>query len=148
MILEVYDLECLSNLFTYTGFDCKEKKYYQFVISSWRNDFNLLINHLKRDKLIQVGFNNLSYDYPLIHHLLNHQNLYKYKTGQEIAVALYSKSQEIINMEFSEISEENVKILDFSKEIIENPNYLMADGIHLTKEGNDNLNLKIKEFLN
>lgn len=110
MILEVYDLECLSNLFTYTGFDCKEKKYYQFVISSWRNDFNLLINHLKRDKLIQVGFNNLSYDYPLIHHLLNHQNLYKYKTGQEVAVALYSKSQEIINMEFSEISEKNMFI--------------------------------------
>ena len=52
------------------------------------------------------------------------------------------------NDKISEISEENVKILDFSKEIIENPNYLMADGIHLTKEGNDNLNLKIKEFLN
>ena len=52
------------------------------------------------------------------------------------------------NDKISEISEENVKILDFSKEIVENPNYLMADGIHLTKEGNDNLNLKIKEFLN
>ena len=52
------------------------------------------------------------------------------------------------NDKILEISEENVKILDFSKEIIENPNYLMADGIHLTKEGNDNLNLKIKEFLN
>ena len=52
------------------------------------------------------------------------------------------------NDKISEMSEENVKILDFSKEIIENPNYLMADGIHLTKEGNDNLSLKIKEFLN
>ena len=49
------------------------------------------------------------------------------------------------NDKISEISEENVKILDFSKEIIENPNYLMADGIHLTEKGNAALIEKLKE---
>jgi hypothetical protein len=107
MILEVYDLECLSNLFTYTGYCPKEDKYYQFVICKWRNDLEKLYNHLNRDKIIQVGFNNESYDYPLEHHILNHFNTYQFKTGQEVAQAIYDKSQQIINQEFSVIADKN-----------------------------------------
>lgn len=107
MILEVYDLECLRNLFTYTGYCPKENKYYQFCICDWRNDLEELYNHLKRDTLIQVGFNNLSYDYPLLHNILNHYEEYKYKSGREVAELLYSKSQQIIEQEFSEIAEKN-----------------------------------------
>lgn len=111
MILEVYDLECLQNLFTYTGYCPKENKYYQFVICNWRNDLKLLYEHLHRDKLIMCGYNNESYDYPLIHHILNHYEQYQYNTGQEVAVALYNKSQEIIEQEFSIISDKNKFIL-------------------------------------
>lgn len=107
MILEVYDLECLRNLFTYTGYDPKKNKYYQFVICGWRNDLELLYDHLNRDKLIMVGYNNESYDYPLVHHILNHYEKYKHYTGQEIATALYDKSQEIIEQEFSVIADKN-----------------------------------------
>ena len=107
MILEVYDLECLTNLFTYTGFDCKEKKYYQFVICKWRNDLEELYKHLFRDKLTQVGFNNEGYDYPLLHHLINHYEEYKYCDGQDVAGRLYQKSQAIIDMEFSTIADKN-----------------------------------------
>lgn len=107
MILEVYDIESLRNLFTYTGYCPKEDKYYQFVICEWRNDLEELYKHLIRDKILQVGFNNLSYDYCIIHHLLNHFNQYKFQTGQEIATAIYSKSQEVIEQEFSEIAEKN-----------------------------------------
>lgn len=107
MILEVYDIECLSNLFTYTGFDCKNKKYYQFVICDWRNDIDELYNHLKRDELIQVGFNNDNYDYPIIHHILNHYNEYSNLSGQIVAQNIYSKSQEIIDQEYSVISDKN-----------------------------------------
>lgn len=107
MILEVYDLECLRNVFTYTGYVPKENKYYQFVICPWRNDLIDLQKHLTRDKLVQVGYNNLSYDYPLIHHILNHYNEYKYQSGLEISQAIYAKSQEIIDQEFSIISDKN-----------------------------------------
>lgn len=55
MILEVYDLECLTNFFSYVGYVPKEDKWYEFVISPWRNDYEELVKHLKRDKLIQVG---------------------------------------------------------------------------------------------
>lgn len=107
MILEVYDLECLSNLFTYTGYCPKEDKYYQYCICEWRNDLKELYEHLKRDKIIQVGFNNEGYDYPLEHHILNHFEEYQYLTGQEVAQALYIKSQEIIKQEFSVIADKN-----------------------------------------
>lgn len=58
MIFEVYDIETLSNLFTYTGYDINNKSWYQFVICPWRDDTELLYNHLFRDKLIMIGYNN------------------------------------------------------------------------------------------
>ena len=33
MLFEVYDIETLKNLFTYTGYSIQEKKYFQFVIT-------------------------------------------------------------------------------------------------------------------
>ena len=114
MIIEVYDIEVLSNLFTYTGFDAKKKEWYQFVICEWRNDTDLLYNHLFRDKIYQVGFNNEGFDYPVLHHFINHYGEYKTMSGQEVAQKLYNKSQEIIGKEFSVISDKNkyIKQLD------------------------------------
>ena len=51
---EVYDIECLCNLFTYTGYDYKEDKWYQFVISNWRNDYKELYKHLTENKILQI----------------------------------------------------------------------------------------------
>lgn len=107
MLIEVYDIETLSNLFTYTGFDATNKKWYQFVISKWRNDSIALYKHLFRDKLYQVGFNNENFDYPVIHHFINHFDLYQNMEGQDLAQKLYNKSQEIIKQEFSTISDKN-----------------------------------------
>ena len=117
MILEVYDLESLSNLFTYTGYCPKEDKFYQFVICKWRNDLEELYKHLTRDKLIQVGFNNKAYDSPLMHHIIHHIEEYRYKNGQEVAQALYAKSQNTIDQEFSELADKNelIKQIDLFK---------------------------------
>lgn len=105
--IEVYDLECLSNLFTYTGFNATDKVWEQFVISKWRNDIFKLIQHLEQEGMIQVGFNNEDYDYPLIHHILNHKDEYLRKGGLEIAQKLYQKSQTIIDQQFSAIADKN-----------------------------------------
>lgn len=107
MLVEVYDIETLSNLFTYTGFDATNKQWHQFVISKWRNDSVSLYQHLFRDKIYQVGFNNENFDYPVIHHFINHFNEYKDMDGQELAQRLYNKSQEIIEQEFSTIADKN-----------------------------------------
>ena len=110
-ISEVYDIEVLSNIFTYTGYDRQEKKYYQFVIHSSRNDYEKLIEHLFRGKLIMVGYNNENYDYPIIHHMINHYEEYKYLNGRELAQKIYDKSQSIIEERFSSVADKNKHIV-------------------------------------
>ena len=107
MISEVYDIEVLCNLFTYTGYRRQDKTFHQFVIHESRNDLKELIQHLSEEGLVMVGFNNESYDYPIVHHLINHYNDYISLTGKEIAEKVYQKSQEIIAQEFSTISDKN-----------------------------------------
>ena len=110
MLSEVYDIECLCNIFTYTGYCRQNKEYYQFVIHSSRNDLEDFVKHLYRDKLIMIGYNNEGYDYPIIHHILNHYNEYKFLTGLELAQRIYQKSQEVIDMDFSAVANWNKKI--------------------------------------
>ena len=110
MNFEIYDLETLSNLFTYTGYDCINKTWHQFVISGWRNDLDDLykwLDYQRSNQYYQVGFNNENFDYPIIHHIMNHYGEYKHRFGDEIAQAIYQKSQELINNEFNTIADKN-----------------------------------------
>ena len=116
MILEVYDLESLSNLFTYTGYRSKTNTWYQYVICEWRNDAKELYEHLTEEKFIQCGFNNLAYDYPLLHHFIRHwKGEYEYYTGQELAQALYAKSQYLIEELFTEVKKPLIPQIDLYK---------------------------------
>jgi len=105
-ILEVYDIESLANFFSYTGYVPSEDKFYQFIIWRGQNDFEELITHLNRG-IYLVGFNNNAYDYPVLHHMINHYEEYQYSSGNDLAMMIYKKSNEIINMEFSTIAEKN-----------------------------------------
>ena len=107
MVSEVYDLEVLSNLFTYTGYCRTSKTWYQFVIHYSRNDIDLLYNHLFRDKMIMTGYNNESFDYPILHHLINHYKEYKDLEGEELARKLYSKAQSIIEEVYTVVANKN-----------------------------------------
>lgn len=115
MILEIYDLESLANLFTYTGYNPKDNKYYQYCICDWRNDIKELYKHITSDKMIMVGYNNLNYDYPLLHHLLNHYSIYENSSGDYIARLLYQKSQDIIKNEFNDIKNKFIPQIDLYK---------------------------------
>ena len=114
MVTEVYDLETLQNLFTYTGYCLQDKKYYQFVIHKNINQTVELYHHLTRDQqMAQVGFNSENFDYPLEHYFLNNFTRLKQLSGQEVACELYVKAQQLIN------SEEYTGILDKHKYIIQ-----------------------------
>ena len=116
MILEVYDLESLSNLFTYTGYRSKTNTWYQYVICQWRNDAKELYEHLTKEKFVQCGFNNLAYDFPLLWHFMRHwKGEYEYYTGQELAQALYAKSQYLIDELFTEIKNPTIPQIDLYK---------------------------------
>ena len=105
-VLEIYDIEVLSNCFTYTGYVPSEDKYYQFVIWRDRNDITDLCNHLLRG-IYGVGFNNEGYDYPVLHHIINHYQEYVSLMPSDITSKIYKKSQEVIGMEFSAIADKN-----------------------------------------
>ena len=66
-------------------------------------------------KMIMVGFNNEAYDYPLLHHFINHID--EYHSGQLTAQDLYSKSQYLIEEKFTEIKDSNkyIRQLDLYK---------------------------------
>lgn len=103
---EVYDLECMPNLFTYTGYDYKHDRWNVFVISQWRNDCKKLIEHLGNLK-IMIGYNNENYDYPLLHHFIKYYVSYVNNTGIQIANELYSKSQSIIENDYNSIPDKD-----------------------------------------
>lgn len=117
MLSEVHDIECLSNLFTYTGYCRQTKEYHQFVIHSSLNQYEELMKHLFREKLIMIGYNNEGYDYPILHHMINHYAEYKLLTGLELSQKIYTKSQEVIEMDFSTVADWNkhIKQIDLYK---------------------------------
>ena len=117
MLSEVHDIESLSNFFSYTGYCRQNKEFYQFVIHSSRNDYEQLMKHLFRDKLILIGYNCDAYDYPLLHHMINHYGVYSTLSGRDLAERIYAKSQELISMDFSAVADWNkkIRVLDLYK---------------------------------
>lgn len=100
---EIYDIETLNNLFTYTGYDYKNDKFYQFSICDWNNQCGELIDYLLKIKRVQIGFNNEAFDYHIIHELLLNKDLYVQMSGSHAANLLYQKAQEIIKEEKNKI---------------------------------------------
>lgn len=88
----VYDLEAFPNVFTMSAerFQGDEKAVWE--ISDYRNDSAHLMQFLQycaQSQTFFIGFNNLEYDYPMLHWLMLNPNA----TAQQIRV----KNDEIIN---------------------------------------------------
>jgi hypothetical protein len=87
----VYDLETYPNVFTMAVEHAEHPLKWMFEISPWRNDSRQIIeflNYLRSTNARMVGFNNLGFDYPILHTL--------YRMGQSDARTLYNKAQAII----------------------------------------------------
>lgn len=87
----VYDIETYPNCFSLCIADTKERKIKVFEISSRKDQRNEMFNHLRtlyRNRDRMVGFNNVGFDYPVLHWLLKNQKA----TVKQI----YDKAMEII----------------------------------------------------
>jgi len=95
-MIEIYDIETLSNCFTYCGLNKESLEESEYVIHKDRNDLIPFINHL--NKLSgQIGFNNLAFDGQVIQYILiNHKNWLELD-GEEISEKIYAYSQYVIN---------------------------------------------------
>lgn len=112
---EIYDIEVLSNFFSYTGLDPNNQKISQFVIHKSRNDLVPFISHLKKLKGM-IGYNNCGYDYQVIQWILNEYRIHGFEdlNGEEISDLIYQRSQKVIqksnNTIFNDIPEWNFDV--------------------------------------
>lgn len=103
-MMYIYDLETYVNFFL-ASFKCiKTGKYYEFEISDRKSDINELRKFLSQRKLKLIGYNNINFDYPILHKtiLKNKHNW----SAQEI----YRVVEEVINEKYSSIWDRYVKI--------------------------------------
>jgi hypothetical protein len=69
----VYDIETYPNVFTVAAVGCDSDHSAIYEISNRRDDREALIpwlHHLARERVEMVGFNNIGFDYPVLHTLL------------------------------------------------------------------------------
>lgn len=105
----IYDIETLSDCFTYTAKNRDTKEIVQFVICELRNEYYELLLHLKDCKGL-IGFNNVGFDYPVIHRMIQQQSYLIPQDGKFIAEWVYSNAQNIIQSEYSSVREDEVII--------------------------------------
>ncbi len=87
----VFDIETYPNVFTLAVEHADAPLCWMFEISDWRNDSREIIDFLMYLKSIDarmVGFNNLGFDYPVLHTLI--------RMGRSDAKTLYDKAMAII----------------------------------------------------
>lgn len=90
--LWVYDIETYPNVFTMYVGNANTRECWGFEIShrkDERSDTVALLRHIVKNKGAMVGFNNIGFDYPVVHYFLKNQNI----SVNEI----YEKAMEIIN---------------------------------------------------
>ena len=87
----VYDIETYPNVFTLAVEHSEAPLRWAFEISDWRNDSRDIVaflQYLKDTDARMVGFNNLGFDYPVLHTLI--------RMGRSDAPTLYQKAMAII----------------------------------------------------
>ena len=95
-----YDIECLPNFFSIIITRITDRSSWRFIITPWCNqgkELNMFLTHLRNSNGRMVGFNNLAYDYPMVHMIMSY-------SGMVTNEMLYSKSQSIINADFNDWS--------------------------------------------
>ena len=93
----IYDEETMPNVFTIGIKLAGSPLRWSFEISPWRNDSREIINTVRWIGSIggrMVGFNNLSFDYALLHFLM--------QMGNADAPTLYNKAMAIIGSQDGE----------------------------------------------
>jgi len=88
----VFDVETYPNVFTLAVEHADAPLRWSFEISGWRNDSKEIIEflgYLKDTNARMIGFNNLGFDYPVLHTLI--------RMGYSDSRALYDKAMAIIN---------------------------------------------------
>ena len=112
MEVVVYDLETFPNFHSGVFYDIKTKTDIEFAIHQSRDEREEYFNYLldARGKIGMIGFNNIDYDYPMLHYILSNVRKLSSIPVNECLDLLYAESQRIIDTEYPAISHWKVQI--------------------------------------
>lgn len=108
-MIYIYDLETYPNFFLASFKDIKSGKIYHFEISDRKNQ-TLELREFLLNKEIKylVGFNNINFDYPVLHNtILSNTILSNFLWS---SYSIYTQVEKIINTKYSSIKDRLVKI--------------------------------------
>lgn len=113
----IYDLEVWQNFHSGTFLNPVTGEVKQYYIHGEVNQLEEYINFLETRVSGLVGFNNVNYDYPIIHHILLNKRRLLQLTVYELTKEIHEKSSSIIGVKYSSIRASEVLIpqLDLSK---------------------------------
>lgn len=100
----IYDIESYPNIFTLCVHEANNLHVQLFEVSHRRNDFPALqkfIKWLTTHNHRMVGFNNVGYDYPVLHHMLS----YPFEASATFA---YAKTKQIIDTDWGDRFRNNI----------------------------------------
>src|SRR4030042_3221924 len=105
----IFDLEVFKNFHSATFLNRDSKDIKQFVVHKSRNDFDEYVKFLEEEVSGLIGFNNLKFDYPIIHYILENKDFLQ--INSDIATEnIFHHTSNILNMEFSEVPYWKIKI--------------------------------------
>ena len=119
----VYDLETFPNCFSFTAIKEDGTEPQVFEMSTRKNEAEAMFSFLdilRKRKDRMVGFNNLGFDYPILHELIKIRDRAIVVSGKAVAVKAYALAQEQIKQQdgFSKsipTAQEYVKQIDLFK---------------------------------
>lgn len=93
----VYDIETTASAFTYTDLDINTGDIHQFILHKDKNELSAMIAHIKSLRGM-IGFNNVNFDYPMIHYIINNYNRWLVNLlNDEIINMIFQEAQRIIS---------------------------------------------------
>lgn len=95
----VYDEETICNCFTLTAESIDKEDRHTFEISARINDTERLVMWcyaLRDHRIPMIGYNNLGFDYPILHFIIQNSHILVGLPGDQAAAMIYEKAQEII----------------------------------------------------
>lgn len=98
MNVEIYDIECLSGMFLYCGFDPISSEWYVYEITDYKNDLFALVKHLNDKKdCYMVSYNGNSYDSQVLQFILDNYERWIDYDGRKILQLIKKFSNKIID---------------------------------------------------
>ncbi len=96
----IYDIETYKSVFTFALIRADGKLERVFEVSRRTNEIDKIfacVDYLEENGKRLVGFNNMGFDYPIIHDIMKKRDAFKSMSGKQIAAAVFKMAQKQID---------------------------------------------------